>query len=57
VAARFALSRFWRDESGATAVEVGLLVGLITVVIAAAVTSSGVAIKGALTKASNGFGN
>ncbi|MBO9543294.1 MAG: Flp family type IVb pilin [Caulobacter sp.] len=57
MAARSALSRFWHDDSGATAVEVGLLVGLITVVIAAAVTASGAAIKGAFNKASDGFGN
>ncbi|WP_291870849.1 Flp family type IVb pilin [Caulobacter sp.] len=57
LAARSALSRFWHDDSGATAVEVGLLVGLITVVIAAAVTASGAAIKGAFNKASDGFGN
>jgi pilus assembly protein Flp/PilA len=32
-----ALKRFWTDESGATAVEYGLMVALIAVVIIAAV--------------------
>jgi hypothetical protein len=33
-----AMKRFWNDESGATAVEYGLMVALIAVVIIAAVT-------------------
>jgi len=35
------LSRFARDESGATAIEYGLIVALIAVVIIAAVTTVG----------------
>jgi pilus assembly protein Flp/PilA len=36
-----AVKRFWNDESGATAVEYGLMVALIAVVIIAAVTALG----------------
>jgi pilus assembly protein Flp/PilA len=36
-----AMKRFWNDESGATAVEYGLMVALIAVVIIAAVTLLG----------------
>jgi pilus assembly protein Flp/PilA len=35
------LARFHRDESGATAIEYGLIVALIAVVIIAAVTTVG----------------
>ena len=37
LAARPALSRFWRDEAGATAVELGIIVALITVVLIASI--------------------
>jgi pilus assembly protein Flp/PilA len=36
-----AMKRFWNDESGATAVEYGLMVALIAVVIIVAVTLIG----------------
>jgi pilus assembly protein Flp/PilA len=36
-----AISRFWRDESGVTAIEYGLIAGLLAVVIIAAVTAAG----------------
>ena len=39
------LPRFLKDENGATAVEYGLLVGLIAVVILATVTTLGTAIS------------
>ncbi len=39
---------FWRNESGATAIEYGLIAGLIGVVVITAVTSVG-------TKVSNQF--
>ena len=42
------LKRFWNDESGATAIEYGLIAGLIAVVIITAVTTVG-------TKVSNQF--
>jgi pilus assembly protein Flp/PilA len=38
-------SRFVRDESGATAIEYGLIAALISVVIIAAVTSLGSGLK------------
>jgi len=39
VAARSALSRFWRDERGATAVEVGLLVAMISLTLVGILTT------------------
>ena len=42
----FAQDRLRRDEKGATAVEYGLMVGLIAVVIIAAVTLLGTELKG-----------
>lgn len=40
------VSRFVRDESGATAIEYGLIAALISVVIIAAVTALGGTLKG-----------
>ena len=40
-----ALTQFLNDESGATAIEYGLIAGLISVVIAASVTTIGVDLK------------
>ncbi|MDJ1157649.1 Flp family type IVb pilin [Chelatococcus sp. SYSU_G07232] len=39
------LSRFTQDESGATAIEYGLIAGLISVVIIAAVSAIGTDLK------------
>jgi len=39
-------SRFVNDESGATAIEYGLIAGLLSVVIVAAVTATGTSIQG-----------
>ena len=39
------LTRFWKNESGATAIEYGLIAGLIAVVIIGALTSLGTNIK------------
>lgn len=39
MAARLALSRFWRDERGATAVEVGLLVAMISLTLVGIMTT------------------
>jgi pilus assembly protein Flp/PilA len=47
------LSRFTHDESGATAIEYGLIAGLIAVVIIAAITTVG----GNLTNTFNKIGN
>lgn len=57
MAARSALIRpfltgFWRDERGATAVEVGVLVALICVAIISAVSTLSGAIKTSFGKAS-----
>ena len=40
-----AIVRFLKDESGATAIEYGLIAGLISVVIAASVTTIGTDLK------------
>ena len=47
--------RFCANESGATAIEYALIAVGIAVVIVAAVTSIGTAVKGAFTSASNGL--
>ena len=44
------LSRFVRDDSGATAIEYGLIAGLIAVVVVTAITTIG-------TKLTNTFNN
>ena len=43
------LKKFLRDESGATAVEYGLIAGLIAVVIIGAVTSVGTSLTAKFT--------
>ena len=45
------VTRFLNDESGATAIEYGLIVALIAVVIATIVTSLGTNLNLAFTKA------
>ena len=45
-------SRFVRDESGATAIEYGLIAALIAVVIITAVTSVGTNLSGTFGKVS-----
>ena len=40
------LARFVKDESGVTAIEYGLIAGLISVVILAAVTAIGTSLQG-----------
>jgi pilus assembly protein Flp/PilA len=49
----FAQDRLKRDEKGATAVEYGLMVGLIAVVIIAAVTLLGGRLNGLFTTIAN----
>jgi pilus assembly protein Flp/PilA len=53
--ARSEFRRFCADESGATAIEYAIIAVGIAVVIVAAVTSIGGAVKDSFTKASNGF--
>lgn len=45
------LKAFAQDESGATAIEYGLIVALIAVIIVGAVTTLGTNISGAFSKA------
>jgi len=44
------LSRFLKDESGATAIEYGLIAALISTAIIAAVTTVGTNLSGTFTK-------
>ncbi len=46
---------FFQDESGASAVEYGLLVSLIAVVIITAVTSLGTSVSSKFTQAADGI--
>jgi pilus assembly protein Flp/PilA len=46
------INKFLRDESGATAIEYGLIAALISVVIIAAVTSVGTGLKATFTSVS-----
>ena len=45
--------RFLKDNSGATAIEYGLIAGLIAVVIIGAVTTLGTTVSGTFTNISN----
>jgi len=47
------INRFLKNESGATAIEYGLIAGLIAVVIIGAVTTLGTKISGTFTNVSN----
>ncbi|MDV2116226.1 Flp family type IVb pilin [Alcaligenes faecalis] len=47
------LKQFWNDEDGATAIEYGLIAGLIAVAIIAALTALGTDLKGMFAKVSN----
>jgi len=51
------LSRLVKDESGATAIEYGLIVALIAVVIISAVTTLGTNLNSSLSKAGNAIGH
>jgi pilus assembly protein Flp/PilA len=50
------IQKFFREEEGASAVEYGLLVSLIAVVIVAAVTTLGGTLKGKFEAANTGIG-
>ncbi|WP_205691946.1 Flp family type IVb pilin [Caulobacter soli] len=50
LAARSALSRFWRDERGATAVEYGLLVALLALALVGIMTTFADSLKTSFTK-------
>jgi pilus assembly protein Flp/PilA len=51
------ISRFAKDESGATAIEYGLIVALIAVVIISAVTTLGTNLNTSLSKAGSAIGS
>ncbi len=51
------ISKFMSDESGATAIEYGLIAALIAVVIIAAVTALGTNINAAFTDVSTAIGS
>lgn len=51
------VSRFIKDESGATAIEYGLIAALIAVVIIGAVTLLGTNISSRFTQVANAIGN
>jgi pilus assembly protein Flp/PilA len=51
-----AMKRFWNDESGATAVEYGLMVALIAVVIIAGVTLLGSNLNTRFNNTANAIG-
>lgn len=51
-----AMQRFWNDESGATAVEYGLMVALIAVVIIAAVALLGTNLSTRFTNVAGSIG-
>jgi len=46
------VTRFLKDESGATAIEYGLIAALIAVVLVSSLGAVGTALKGAFTKIS-----
>jgi pilus assembly protein Flp/PilA len=46
-------SRFVRDDSGATAIEYGLIAGLIAVVVVTAITTVGTKLTNTFTNISN----
>ena len=50
------ISRFVRDESGATAIEYGLIAALIAVVIITALTTIGTKLSATFTSVSNKLG-
>jgi len=50
------IKNFFKDESGATAVEYGLMVALIAVVIIGAVTALGTAVNGKFQTAAETIG-
>lgn len=50
------ISAFLRDEEGATAIEYGLIVGLIAAVIIAVVTQSGTNLNTLFTKVDSALG-
>lgn len=50
------IKNFLQDEEGATAIEYGLIAGLISVAIIAVLTSMGTSLNGLFTKISTALG-
>jgi pilus assembly protein Flp/PilA len=50
------LARFAKDQSGVTAIEYGLIAGLIAVVIISAVTTVGTSVKATFTTVGSALG-
>jgi pilus assembly protein Flp/PilA len=50
------VKRFWADESGATAIEYGLIIGLIALILVGGMTAFSAATNKALGKASEAIG-
>lgn len=46
------IQRFWNDEEGATAIEYGLIAGLVAVVLVAALTALGTDLTALFTRIS-----
>ncbi|WP_298982744.1 Flp family type IVb pilin [uncultured Roseibium sp.] len=46
------INRFAKDESGATAIEYGLIAGLLSIIILAAVTATGTSLSAIFTSIS-----
>jgi pilus assembly protein Flp/PilA len=57
LSARFSLTVFWRDRSGATAIEYGLIASLIFLVVVTAVTAFGNKTTGIMAAVSTAIGN
>ena len=53
MALKTAFARFWADERGATAIEYGLIVALIAVVLITTITKLGTNLNTSLSKAGN----
>lgn len=51
------LARYLQDEAGATAIEYGLLAGLIALIIIGAVTSLGQNVQSIFSRLSTGIGD
>ena len=49
------LARLWRNTRGATAIEYGLLIALVAIVIVVGVQNLGSAVRNSYTNTANGF--